>query len=96
MRAAGPVSTIPTACYSLTSYLHFAMQLTVVICVITADTAVAIVSDCRFEMNMLQERCSTAENGLTSASHDIAALKSERDQLHHQVHTMCATACSMA
>jgi hypothetical protein len=39
----------------------------------------------RMEMEMLQERCSVAENGLSSASHDVSALRTDRDALQQQV-----------
>jgi hypothetical protein len=37
------------------------------------------------EMEMLQERCSAAENGLSTASHDVSALRADRDALQQQV-----------
>lgn len=37
------------------------------------------------EMGMLQERVSVAENGLNSASHDVNALRIDRDMLQQQV-----------
>jgi hypothetical protein len=37
------------------------------------------------EMEMLQERCSAAENNLSSASHDVNALRADRDALQQQV-----------
>lgn len=36
-------------------------------------------------MEMLQERCSAAENNLSSASHDVNALRADRDALQQQV-----------
>lgn len=39
----------------------------------------------RLEMQMLQERCSAAENGLSSAGHDVNALRTDRDDLQQQV-----------
>lgn len=39
----------------------------------------------RLEMGMLQERCSAAENNLSSASHDVNALRADRDALQQQV-----------
>ena len=39
----------------------------------------------RMEMDLLQERCSAAENGLSSASHDASALRADRDALQQQV-----------
>ncbi|KAI8468966.1 MAG: hypothetical protein J3K34DRAFT_292723 [Monoraphidium minutum] len=39
----------------------------------------------RMEMEMLQERCSAAENNLSSASHDVNALRCDRDALQQQL-----------
>jgi hypothetical protein len=39
----------------------------------------------RIEVGMLQERCSAAENGLSSAGHDVGALRADRDALQQQV-----------
>lgn len=46
---------------------------------------------------MLQERCSAAENGLSSASHDVNALRADRDSLQQQVRgcTACCTASTV-
>jgi hypothetical protein len=40
---------------------------------------------CRMEMEMLNARCGEAENGLSSASHDVALLSSQREQLQMEV-----------